>query len=98
MANLTNAGWGQAINRAAKECGAKTLFKGVLGNLTISYAGLEVLSYLTSQGASRKRLAMLGIWLAMASRSHRSGRRWPDHSLRCHCGGCSAKFPEGPRD
>ena len=56
MANLTNAGWGQAINRAAKECGAKTLFKGVLGNLTISYAGLEVLSYLTSHGRLKEAI------------------------------------------
>jgi asparagine synthase (glutamine-hydrolysing) len=50
MANLTNASWGQAINRAAKQRGAKTIFKGVLGNITVSYAGLEWLPYLLSQG------------------------------------------------
>ncbi|MFL6733293.1 MAG: asparagine synthetase B family protein [Sphingomicrobium sp.] len=57
MANLTNASWGQAINRAAKERGAKTLFKGGLGNITVSYAGLEWLPYLMSRGRLKEAIA-----------------------------------------
>ena len=50
MSNLTNAVWGQAIHRAAKASGANTIFKGSAGNLSISYAGLECLPSLLSQG------------------------------------------------
>jgi asparagine synthase (glutamine-hydrolysing) len=49
-ASLSNSVWGRAINRAAQDRGANTLFKGVLGNLTISYSGLELLPFLLSQG------------------------------------------------
>jgi asparagine synthase (glutamine-hydrolysing) len=50
MTNLANAAWGTAINRGAAARGAKVLFKGGLGNLTTSYAGLEWLSSLVSDG------------------------------------------------
>ena len=49
-ANLTNAVWGRAINRAARDRGANTLLKGALGNLTMSYSGLELLPSLLARG------------------------------------------------
>jgi asparagine synthase (glutamine-hydrolysing) len=50
MTNLANAVWGQAIHRAAKARGANVILKGTLGNLTVSYSGLEWLPLLLSQG------------------------------------------------
>jgi asparagine synthase (glutamine-hydrolysing) len=49
-ANLSNWVWGRSINRAARDRGANTLFKGGLGNLTISYSGLELLPFLLANG------------------------------------------------
>lgn len=49
-ANLCNSVWGRAINRAARDRGASVLFKGALGNLTMSYSGLELLPYLLARG------------------------------------------------
>lgn len=54
--NLSNAVWGRAIHRAAKERGATILLKGSLGNMTISRSGLEVLPSLLARG----RLLALG--------------------------------------
>ena len=45
-----NAVWGQAIHRAARAAGSTTIFKGSLGNLSISYSGLEWLPSLLSGG------------------------------------------------
>jgi asparagine synthase (glutamine-hydrolysing) len=56
MANLTNAVWGQAIHQAARERGANTILKASAGNLTSSYAGLEYLPLLLSQGRLPKLL------------------------------------------
>jgi len=49
-ANLSNAVWGRSINRAASDRGANTLLKGALGNLTMSYSGLELLPHLLARG------------------------------------------------
>ena len=49
-ANLSNAVWGRAINRAARDRGANILLKGALGNLTMSYSGLEWLPMLLARG------------------------------------------------
>ena len=55
-ANLTNAVWGQAIHREARARGVNTIFKGSVGNLTISYNGQEWLGQLLSQGRLVKLL------------------------------------------
>ena len=49
-ANLCNSVWGRSINRAARDVGAKVLFKGAFGNMTISYSGLQHLPYLLARG------------------------------------------------
>jgi asparagine synthase (glutamine-hydrolysing) len=49
-ANLSNSVWGCSINRAARDRGANTILKGALGNLTMSYAGLELLPFLLAHG------------------------------------------------
>ena len=49
-ANLTNAVWGQGIHRAAQAGGLNTIFKGSIGNLSISYSGQEWLGFLLSHG------------------------------------------------
>lgn len=48
--NLSNSIWGRSINRAARDRGANTLLKGSLGNLTMSYSGLELLPFLLARG------------------------------------------------
>lgn len=50
MSILQNAAWGQAIHAAAQAAGSTTIFKGALGNLTMSYSGLEWLPALLSGG------------------------------------------------
>ena len=50
VASLANAVWGQAIHRAARARGLSTILKGSVGNLTISYSGLEWLPFLLSRG------------------------------------------------
>ena len=56
VANLANLVWGQEINRQAKERGAKVVFKGALGNLTISYSGMEALPALMAEGRMKDSL------------------------------------------
>lgn len=48
--NLCNNVWGNTINRLARERGAKILFMGTAGNLTVSYYGMQVLPLLLRQG------------------------------------------------
>ena len=48
--NLCNNVWGNTINRLAQERGAKVLFMGNAGNLTVSYYGMQVLPSLLRQG------------------------------------------------
>ena len=50
MPNVANAVWGQAIHRAARDRGANTILKGGMGNLTLSYSGIEWLPFLLSKG------------------------------------------------
>jgi asparagine synthase (glutamine-hydrolysing) len=68
MANLTNAVWGQAIHAAARASGSKVIFKASAGNLTISYAGLEWLAQLLTNGQLLK-LAQVSLALARGGRS-----------------------------
>jgi len=48
--NIENAVWSRAINRAAKERGAKVVLTGSFGNITVTYAGLEHLGALLRRG------------------------------------------------
>lgn len=48
--NLANLGWWDSINDAAKGAGIKVLLTGQLGNLTISYMGIETLPALLAEG------------------------------------------------
>ena len=50
LPNLCNNVWGNTINRLARERGAKVLFMGNAGNLTVSYYGMQVLPALLRQG------------------------------------------------
>ncbi len=54
--NLSNSVWGRAINQAACKRGARILLKGSLGNLTISYSGMDLPASLLASG----RLLALG--------------------------------------
>lgn len=51
MLNLCNWRWVSAINRAARERGLKILLNGQMGNMSISYSGLERLPELLRAGA-----------------------------------------------
>lgn len=64
--NLCNAVWGRAINRAAAERGASVLLIGSAGNLTTSYAGLELLPLLLRRGK-------WGEWFKAVSMLHGNG-------------------------
>jgi asparagine synthase (glutamine-hydrolysing) len=56
MLNLCNWTWMSAINQAAKDRGLTIMLNGQMGNMTISYNGLELLPELLGAG----RLARLG--------------------------------------
>lgn len=60
ITNIANASWGEAIQRQASERGAKLIFKGGLGNITASYAGMESLPWLLSQRRFRDTLDHAG--------------------------------------
>lgn len=60
ITSVANASWGEAINRLAKERGANLIFKGGLGNITASYAGLECLPWLLSRGRLKDLLGHAG--------------------------------------
>jgi asparagine synthase (glutamine-hydrolysing) len=49
-ANLSNWVWGDAINQAARERGLTVLLTGQMGNLTLSYSGLQLLPELLRRG------------------------------------------------
>lgn len=50
LLNACNQGWWNAINAEAKERGIGVLLTGALGNMTISYGGMELLPELASKG------------------------------------------------
>lgn len=50
VANLCNAVWGRQINRIASERGIKVLLVGNVGNLSVSYSGMEWLSAMIARG------------------------------------------------
>jgi len=69
MLNLCNWTWGAAINTAARERGLSILLTGQMGNMTLSYSGIELLSELAGAGRFVK-LARTGAGL-IAGRSMR---------------------------
>lgn len=69
MLNLCNWTWGAAINTAARERGLSILLTGQMGNMTLSYSGIELLSELAGAGRFVK-LARAGAGL-IAGRSMR---------------------------
>ena len=50
IVNLCNAGWGRAINREVNSRDLRVLLIGSLGNMSVSYAGLELLPDLLVRG------------------------------------------------
>jgi asparagine synthase (glutamine-hydrolysing) len=50
MLNICNLGWARAINAAARERGLTVMLTGQMGNLTLSYGGLEFLAELLRRG------------------------------------------------
>ncbi|HEY7808518.1 MAG TPA: asparagine synthetase B [Croceibacterium sp.] len=73
--NLCNQHWASAINDAARERGLTILLSGQMGNMTISYSGMEWLAQLAGQGR----------WLRLMRESRalvRVGRTsWPRAAL-----------------
>jgi asparagine synthase (glutamine-hydrolysing) len=66
--NLSNLAWSDAIYDAARERGVRVMLIGSLGNLGLSYEGLELLPELVGQGR-------LAAWLREA-RALAKGRAW----------------------
>ena len=67
MLNACNQGWWNAINAEAKERGLGVLLTGALGNMTISYGGMELLPELAAKGQLFK---LLGLSRALMKRGH----------------------------
>jgi asparagine synthase (glutamine-hydrolysing) len=68
--NLANAVWGQAINRAARERNLTVMLTGQVGNMTVSYNGLELLPELLRAGRFIK------LWSEAARLVANTGTRW----------------------
>jgi asparagine synthase (glutamine-hydrolysing) len=68
--NLCNAVWGQAINRAARERNLTVMLTGQMGNMTVSYNGLELLPELLRAGRFIK------LWRETARLVANTGTRW----------------------
>ena len=52
--NLDNDVWGREINRIARKRGLNVLLTGSFGNMSISYSGMEWLSWLVAHGRLRE--------------------------------------------
>jgi asparagine synthase (glutamine-hydrolysing) len=68
LLNPCNGVWIDAINDAARKRGVKVMLTGTMGNLGLSYAGLELLPELVRKGR-------LGPWLREATAMMRRGTR-----------------------
>jgi asparagine synthase (glutamine-hydrolysing) len=68
--NLANVAWGQAINQAARERRLNVMLVGQMGNMTVSYHGLELLPELLRAGRLIKLCRMASQLVA------NSGMRW----------------------
>jgi asparagine synthase (glutamine-hydrolysing) len=68
--NMCNAVWGQAINRAARERKLHIMLIGQMGNMTVSYFGLELLPELLRTGR------LIKLWREAASLVANTNMRW----------------------
>lgn len=68
--NLANAAWGHALNKAARERRLNVMLVGQMGNMTLSYNGLELLPELLRAGRLIKLYRMASDLVA------NSGMRW----------------------
>lgn len=68
--NVCNTVWAEAINRAARERKLGVMLIGQMGNMTVSYDGLELLPELLRTGR------VIRLWAEMASLVAKSGMRW----------------------
>ncbi|HZZ88671.1 MAG TPA: asparagine synthase-related protein [Caulobacteraceae bacterium] len=67
--NLCNLVWLDAVHAAARAAGHRVLLTGAMGNLGLSYAGLELLPELASSGRWMR-------WLAEGRAMRAAGARW----------------------
>jgi asparagine synthase (glutamine-hydrolysing) len=68
--NLANAAWGQAIHQAARERKLNIMLNGQVGNMTLSYHGLELLPELLLKGR------LIKLWREVAHLRAKTGMRW----------------------
>ena len=76
MLNLCNLVWGSSINQAARERKLKIMLTGQNGNLTISYAGLELLPELLRAGR------LIPLWHESSQLVAKTGMRWRGAAVR----------------
>lgn len=70
MQNLCNWVWGRALNEAAQRRRIRIMLNGLFGNLTISYAGLELLPELVGTGH------LIDLWRASSQLVANHKLRW----------------------
>jgi asparagine synthase (glutamine-hydrolysing) len=68
--NLCNTKWGQAINRAARDRKLGVMLIGQMGNMTVSYYGLELLPELLRAGR------FVRLWREASQLVAKTGMRW----------------------
>ncbi len=68
--NLCNWVWKRAINQAAQERGLRVVLHGMMGNLSLSYAGTELLPELLRTGR------WLRLWRESRGLMRHAGMRW----------------------
>ena len=68
--NLANMVWGQAINQAARERKLNIMLIGTMGNMTVSYGGLELLPELLQRGH------LIKLWRVASQLVANSRMRW----------------------
>jgi asparagine synthase (glutamine-hydrolysing) len=68
--NLCNTKWGQAINRAARDRKLNIMLIGQMGNMTVSYYGLELLPELLRAGR------FIRLWHEASQLVAKTGMRW----------------------
>jgi asparagine synthase (glutamine-hydrolysing) len=74
--NLCNGPWSQAINNAARERKLNVMLVGQMGNMTISYGGLELLPELLLQGR------LIKLWREASLQVAKAGMSWRGVSAR----------------
>ena len=67
---MGNVGWGQAINQAARERKLTIMLSGSMGNMTVSYNGLELLPELLRKGH------IIELWRETSQLMAKTGMSW----------------------